>query len=48
LYGGSIKVDIALLKLISGEIAVKEVRLTDITAKVKRVLPDTAFNFQFI
>jgi len=48
LYGGSIKVDIALLKLLSGEVIVKEVRLADMTAKVKRVLPDTAFNFQFI
>lgn len=48
LYGGSIKVDIALFKLISGEVIVKEVRLADITAKIKRVLPDTAFNFQFI
>lgn len=47
-YGGSIKVDIALLKLLSGEVIVKEVRLDDITAKIKRVLPDTAFNFQFI
>jgi hypothetical protein len=48
LYGGSIKADIALLKLLSGEVIVKEVRLADITAKIKRVLPDTAFNFQFI
>lgn len=48
LYGGSIKADIALLKLLSGEVIVKEVRLSDITAKIKRVLPDTAFNFQFI
>lgn len=48
LYGGSIKANIALFKLISGEVSVKEIRLTDITAKIKRVLPDTAFNFQFI
>lgn len=48
LYGGSIKADIALLKLLSGDVIVKEVRLNDITAKIKRVLPDTAFNFQFI
>jgi translocation and assembly module TamB len=48
LYGGGIKADIALLKLLSGEVIVKEVRLADITAKIKRVLPDTAFNFQFI
>src|SRR6476469_3273427 len=47
-YGGSIKIDIALLKLLSGDVIVKEVRLDDITAKIKRVLPDTTFNFQFI
>src|SRR5438309_6789769 len=41
-YGGSIKTDIALLKLLSGQVIVKEVRLADITAKIKRVLPDTA------
>ncbi len=48
LYGGSIKADIALMKLLSGEVIVKEVRLANLTAKIKRVLPDTAFNFQFI
>lgn len=48
LYGGSIKADIALLKLLSSEVEVKDLKLTDITAKIKRVLPDTIFNFQFI
>src|SRR5687767_720965 len=46
--GGTIKADIALLKLLSGEVIVKDIQLTDVTAKVKRILPDTAFNFQFI
>ncbi len=49
LAGGSIKVDIGLLKLISGGgIDIDMVKLDDITAKVKRNLPDTVFNFQFI
>jgi hypothetical protein len=49
LSGGSIKVDIGLLKLISGgSIDIDMVRLDNITAKVKRSLPDTVFNFQFI
>ncbi|HVG40122.1 MAG TPA: translocation/assembly module TamB domain-containing protein, partial [Chitinophagaceae bacterium] len=47
-YGGSIKANIALLKLMSSNVEVKDLQLTDITAKIKRVLPDTAFNFQFI
>lgn len=49
LAGGSIKIDIGLLKLISGSgIDIDMVRLDNITAKVKRRLPDTVFNFQFI
>ncbi|HYH14047.1 MAG TPA: AsmA family protein, partial [Flavisolibacter sp.] len=48
LSGGSIKVNIDLFALLSNKVQVKDIQLTDITAKVKRVLPDTAFNFQFI
>lgn len=48
LYGGSIKANVAFLKLLSNEVEVKGIELQNITAKVKRVLPDTAFNFQFI
>jgi hypothetical protein len=49
LYGGSIKVDVALLKIIfNGEITINQLEIKDITAKIKRQLPDTAFNFQFI
>ena len=46
--GAIIKANIELFKLISGEVQVNDLQLKDITAKVKRVLPDTAFNFQFI
>jgi hypothetical protein len=48
LSGGSIKTHINFLKLFSNEVQVKDIELQNITAKIKRVLPDTAFNFQFI
>lgn len=48
LSGESIKADITLLKLLSSEVEINELTLNNITAKVTRVLPDTAFNFQFI
>ncbi len=48
LYGGKINVDISLLKLISSKVEVNNVELENITAKVRRTLPDTTFNFQFI
>ncbi|MFT3946029.1 MAG: translocation/assembly module TamB domain-containing protein [Agriterribacter sp.] len=49
LYGGNIKVDISLTDLILGRgVNVSSVTLENITAKVKRQLPDTTFNFQFI
>lgn len=48
LSGGTIKANVNLLKLLSNEVKVKDVTIEDITAKIKRVLPDTVFNFQFI
>ncbi len=48
LSGGKIRVDINMFKLLSSQLQIKDVELVDITAKVKRVLPDTVFNFQFI
>ena len=48
LSGGSISANLNLLKLISGEILVKDLEMKNITARVKRTLPDTVFNFQFI
>jgi translocation and assembly module TamB len=46
--GGNIKANINFMKLFSNEVELKEIELQNITAKVKRLLPDTVFNFQFI
>ena len=48
LYGGSIRVDLDMWKLFSNEFQINQVKVESVTAKVKRQLPDTAFNFQFI
>lgn len=49
LSAGSVKVDMALLKLIfKQQVEINSVKLDNITAKVNRQLPDTAFNYQFI
>lgn len=48
LYGGKIKVDVSIVDLIFGDLMINQVQLEDLTAKVKRQLPDTTFNFQFI
>lgn len=46
--GGAIKAHINFMKLFSNEVEVKDIELQNITAKIKRILPDTAFNYQFI
>src|SRR5215218_9765970 len=46
--GGSIKANIHFMKLFSNEVQVEGIELKNITAKIKRILPDTAFNYQFI
>ncbi len=48
LAGRQLKVDIDLFKLLSNEIQINEINLNGITVKIKRQLPDTLFNFQFI
>ena len=48
LSGGTIKANINFVKLFSNEVVVKDIELQNITAKIKRVLPDTVFNFQYI
>jgi translocation and assembly module TamB len=49
LSAGSIKANLAILKLLfKNEIDISSVQLEDITAKIKRQLPDTDFNYQFI
>ncbi len=46
---GSLKMNINLLKLIfKGEVAINSTELKKSTVKIKRELPDTIFNFQFI
>ena len=46
--GGAIKAQMNFLRLFSNEVQIKDLELQHITAKIKRTLPDTAFNFQFI
>ena len=48
LAGKQLKVDIDMLKLLSSEVVINEINLNGITAKIKRELPDTTFNFQYI
>jgi translocation and assembly module TamB len=48
LSGGKIQVDISMLRLFSSELRINSLELDDITMKVKRLLPDSVFNFQFI
>ncbi len=48
LTAGSLKADIAIFKLIKGEVDIKSIELKNSTVKIKRELPDTVFNFQFI
>ncbi len=46
--GGQLKVSLHMWKLLQNDIQIKEINLDNITLKVKRLLPDTVFNFQFI
>ena len=49
LSGGKLMADLNIWRLITkNDVILKHVTLNDITAKIKRQLPDTSFNFQFI
>ena len=48
LSGNVLKLNLNMWKLLHSEIAINKVELGGITAKIKRQLPDTTFNFQFI
>ena len=48
LAAGLIDVDIHMWGLLHNKIDIGKVQLEGITMKVKRLLPDTAFNFQFV
>lgn len=46
--GGTIRANIDFFKLLSNTVEVSDLRFQNVTTKVKRILPDTAFNFKFI
>ncbi len=48
LYGGKLRVDISLFKLISNEVDVQYVELDDMRANIYRINPDTSFNYEYI
>ncbi len=48
LYGGELKVDLSMFKLLKSDIDIREISLNNIIAKIKRSPPDSVFNFQFI
>jgi hypothetical protein len=49
LSGGKIEANLDLFKLIfQNQMDIRSIALENITAKIKRQLPDTAFNFQFV
>jgi len=48
LSGGLIKANINLARLFSNEYEIQDIELQNITARIKRTLPDTVFNFQYI
>lgn len=48
LYGGELKVDISMFRLLKSDLEIQEITLNNVTAKVKRLPQDSTFNFQFI
>jgi len=48
LAGSRLKVNLDIFRLFSNVVEINELQLEGITAKIKRQLPDTTFNFQFI
>jgi translocation and assembly module TamB len=48
LSAGLIDVHVRMLGLLHHQLDIGQVHLEDVTAKIRRELPDTAFNFQFI
>src|SRR3984893_14474570 len=48
LSGGRIEADISMLRLFRKELRLTDLELDSITLKVKRQMPDTVFNFQFV
>lgn len=48
LYAGEIRVDLSMMKLLSGEADIQSVLLKDVVANISRTEKSSAFNFDFI
>ena len=48
LYAEKLQVDISLFKLLKNTVEINNIELKNIRANVKRINPDTAFNFSFL
>ena len=48
LYGGKLRVDISLFKLLSNEVNIQYIELDDMRANIYRISPDTSFNYDYI
>ena len=48
LSGGTIRGRVNFIKLFSNDVRIKDLQISDVTLRIKRILPDTVFNFQFI
>lgn len=48
LYGGKMRVDISLFKLLSNEVDLSYLELNNIKANIYRLNPDTVFNYDYI
>jgi len=48
LYGGELVVDLSMLKLLRKDVEIQEISLNNVVLKVKRLAPDSVFNFQYL
>ena len=48
LFGNEIRADVAMLKLLSGQIEIKKIALEDIFINLKQSQTDSVFNYQFV
>jgi hypothetical protein len=48
LYAGRLAVDASMMKLLSNQIELTQIELTNTTVNINRTLPDSSFNFDYI
>lgn len=46
--GGNVRIDLNMLGLLKNNVGIDKIELENIRLKIKRTLPDTAFNFNFL